>query len=159
MKNALYPGSFDPITLGHINIIKRALDIFDQLTILIAVNPAKKPLFSLQENREMITEATGQWPQVKVDHTSGLLVEYARDNGITHAVRGLRAVTDFDVEFSMALTNRELWSEFDTVFLMTSQEYMYLHSSVVRQVAKLGGDVTRFVSPHVASRLSARFGH
>ena len=158
MKNALYPGSFDPITLGHINIIERALDIFDRLTVLIAVNPSKKSLFPLQEKIEMIREAAVQWPQVKVDQTSGLLVEYARANGITHAVRGLRALTDFDIEFSMALTNRELWAEFDTVFLMTSQEYMYLHSSVVRQVAEMGGDVNRFVPPGVAARLKSRFG-
>ena len=143
MQTALYPGSFDPITLGHINIIERALDIFDRLTVLIAVNPSKKSLFPLQET---------------VDQTSGLLVEYARANGITHAVRGLRALTDFDIEFSMALTNRELWAEFDTVFLMTSQEYMYLHSSVVRQVAEMGGDVSRFVPPGVAARLKSRFG-
>ena len=158
MKTALYPGSFDPITLGHINIIERALDIFDQLTVLIAVNPSKKSLFTLEEKVEMIRGATEQWPQVKVDQTSGLLVEYARENGITHALRGLRALTDFDIEFSMALTNRELWTEFDTVFLMTSQEYMYLHSSVVRQVAEMGGDVTRFVPPGVAARLKSRFG-
>ena len=159
MKIALYPGSFDPITLGHINIIERALDIFDELTVLIAINPGKKPLFSLQENLEMIISATEQWPQVKVDHTSGLLVKYAREHKITHALRGLRAVTDFDVEFSMALTNRELWAEFDTVFLMTSQEYMYLHSSVVRQGAALGGDVSQFVPPHVVAKLNTRFGH
>ena len=158
MKTALYPGSFDPITLGHINIIERALDIFDQLTVLVAVNPSKKSLFPLEEKIEMIGEATEQWPQVEVDQTSGLLVEYARAHGITHAVRGLRALTDFDIEFSMALTNRELWSEFDTVFLMTSQEYMYLYSSVVRQVAEMGGDVNRFVPPGVAARLKSRFG-
>ena len=158
MKTALYPGSFDPITLGHVNIIERALDIFDRLTVLIAVNPSKKSLFPLEEKIGMIREVTEQWPQVKVDQTSGLLVEYARANRITHAVRGLRALTDFEIEFSMAMTNRELWAEFDTVFLMTSQEYMYLHSSVVRQVAEMGGDVSRFVPPGVAARLKSRFG-
>ena len=159
MKNALYPGSFDPITLGHVNIIARAVEIFDHLTVLVAVNPRKNPLFSLEENLEMIREATGEWPQVAVDHTSGLLVDYARRHDIRHAVRGLRAVTDFDVEFSMALTNRELAADFDTVFLMTDQDFMYLHSSVVRQVAEMGGDVSRFVPPHVEERLRARLGH
>ena len=104
----------------------------------------------------MIREATAAWPQVKVDYTEGLLVDYAREHGITHGVRGLRAVTDFEVEFSMALTNRELSAEFDTVFLMTSSEFMYLRSSVVRQVASLGGDVSKFVSPSVVERLRAR---
>ena len=156
MSHALYPGSFDPITLGHVNIIERALSIFDDITVLVAVNPQKQPLFTLEENLEMIREATAAWPQVKVDYTEGLLVDYAREHGITHGVRGLRAVTDFEVEFSMALTNRELSAEFDTVFLMTSSEFMYLRSSVVRQVASLGGDVSKFVSPSVVERLRAR---
>ena len=107
----------------------------------------------------MIREATQQWPQVDVDHASGLVVEYGRKHGITHAVRGLRAVTDFEVEFSMALTNRELSTEFDTVFLMTSLEDIYLHSSVVRQVAQMGGDVAKFVPSGVARRLRQHFGH
>jgi pantetheine-phosphate adenylyltransferase len=159
MKRALYPGSFDPMTLGHINIIERALGIFDAITVLVAVNPQKKPLFSVEENLAMIREATQQWPQVDVDHATGLVVEYGRKHGITHAVRGLRAVTDFEVEFSMALTNRELSTEFDTVFLMTSLEYIYLHSSVVRQVAQMGGDVANFVPSGVARRLRQHFGH
>ena len=159
MKRALYPGSFDPMTLGHINIIERALGIFDAITVLVAVNPQKKPLFSVEENLAMISEATKQWKQVDVDHASGLVVEYGRKHGITHAVRGLRAVTDFEVEFSMALTNRELSTEFDTVFLMTSLEYIYLHSSVVRQVAQMGGDVAKFVPSGVARRLRQHFGH
>ncbi len=159
MEKALYPGSFDPITLGHINIIERALSIFDGVIVLIAVNPRKSSLFSLEDNLEMIREATRQWPQVEVDYTDGLLVEYGRQHGISHAVRGLRAVMDFEVEFSMALTNRELSADFDTVFLMTSQEYMYLHSSVVRQVAELGGDVGKFVPACVEARLRQHFGH
>lgn len=159
MKRALYPGSFDPITRGHINIIERALGIFDAITVLLALNPDKKPLFSVEDNLAMIREATQQWPQVDVDHTSGLLVEYGRKHDIRHAVRGLRAVTDFEVEFSMALTNRELSAAFDTVFLMTSQEYMYLHSSVVRQVAEMGGDVSKFVPASVERHLRKHYGH
>ena len=159
MKRALYPGSFDPLTLGHINIIERALDIFDAITVLVALNPQKKPLFSVEKNLAMIREATQQWPQVDVDHASGLVVQYGREHGIKHAVRGLRAVTDFEVEFSMALTNRELSMQFDTVFLMTSLDYMYLHSSVVRQVAEMGGDVTKFVPGGVERRLRQHYGH
>ena len=159
MKRALYPGSFDPLTLGHINIIERALDIFDAITVLVALNPQKKPLFSVEQNLAMIREATQQWPQVDVDHASGLVVQYGREHGISHAVRGLRAVTDFEVEFSMALTNRELSMQFDTVFLMTSLEYIYLHSSVVRQVAEMGGDVTKFVPGSVERYLRQHYGH
>ena len=159
MKRALYPGSFDPITRGHVNIIERALGVFDAITVLLALNPEKKPLFSVEDNLAMIREATQQWPQVDVDHTTGLVVEYGRKHDISHAVRGLRAVTDFEVEFSMALTNRELSAAFDTVFLMTSQEYMYLHSSVVRQVAAMGGDVGKFVPAGVERCLRQHYGY
>jgi pantetheine-phosphate adenylyltransferase len=159
MSHALYPGSFDPITLGHANIIERALSIFEKITVVVAVNSQKKPLFDLEENLEMIREVTAAWPQVTVDSTEGLLVDYAREHDITHGVRGLRAVTDFEVEFSMALTNRGLSEEFDTVFLMTSSEFMYLRSSIVRQVASLGGDVSKFVPSIVDKHLRARFGN
>lgn len=158
MTHAIYPGSFNPITLGHVNIIERALNIFDRLTVLIAVNPAKEPLFDVAENENLIRAVTSAWPQVDVDHTKGLLVDYCKGRGIRNAVRGLRAVTDFDVEFSMALTHRNLWTEFDTVYLMTSAEYMYLHSSIVRQVARMGGDVGRFVPQQVQQALEAKFG-
>ncbi|HIG15818.1 MAG TPA: pantetheine-phosphate adenylyltransferase [Candidatus Handelsmanbacteria bacterium] len=158
MSRAIYPGSFDPITLGHLNIIERALDVYDGLVILLAVNPGKKSLFTVEENLEMVHEATAKWPQVEIDSTTGLLVDYAREHGIRQAVRGLRAVTDFDAEFSMALTNRSMWEDFDTVYLMTSAEYMFLRSSTVKQIAEHGGDVSRFVPPTVEARLRARFG-
>ena len=157
MRTAVYPGSFDPITLGHLNIIERAVDMFDSLVILLAINPGKQSLFSAEENTEMIREVTSAWPQVKIDQTHGLLVDYARKNDIHLAVRGLRAVTDFEAEFSMALTNRSLWEEFDTVYLMTSAEYMYLRSSTVKQIAEYGGDVSGFVPPNVAARLREKF--
>ena len=157
MKTALYPGSFDPITLGHLNIIERALDMFDTLVVLMAVNPGKESLFSVEENLEMIRETTSAWPQVSVDQTEGLLVDYARRHDIRHAVRGLRAVTDFEAEFSMALTNRSLWEEFDSVYLMTSAEYMYLRSSTVKQIAQYGGDVSGFVPANVDQRLRQKF--
>jgi pantetheine-phosphate adenylyltransferase len=159
MKRAIYPGSFDPITLGHLNIIERALDVFDELVVLLAVNPGKKGLFTVEDNLEMVREVTSQWPQVEIDTTTGLLVDYARQRGIRQAVRGLRAVTDFDAEFSMALTNRSMWEDFDTVYLMTSAEYMFLRSSMVKQISEHGGDVSRFVPPSVEARLRTRFGH
>lgn len=158
MTHAIYPGSFDPITLGHLNIIERALNIFEKLTVLIAVNHEKLPLFEVEENQALIREVTRQWPQVSVDHSAGLLVDYCKERGIKNAIRGLRAVTDFDTEFSMALTHRNLWSEFDTIYLMTSAEYMYLHSSIVRQVARMGGDVSRFVPSSVNEALKEKFG-
>jgi pantetheine-phosphate adenylyltransferase len=125
----------------------------------VAVNPQKSYLFSTDEKVEMIREATQGWPRIEVDRSEGLLVEYARSRQIHIAVRGLRAVTDFEGEFAMALTNRTLWPEMDTVFLMTRADYMFLSSSVVRQVAQLGGDVSSFVPPVVEHRLRAKFGH
>ena len=157
MEAAFYPGSFDPITYGHLNIIERALGIFDRVTVLVAVNPHKQSLFSPEENLEMIREATRAWPQVEVDRTDGLIVDYARARKISIAVRGLRAVTDFENEFSMALTNRSLWPEFDTVFLMTRSDFMYLSSSVVRQIAEMGGPVDQFVPSCVARKLKDKF--
>ena len=159
MNRAIYPGSFDPITLGHLNIIERALDVYEGLVVLLAVNPSKKSWFTVEENLEMVREATSHWPQVEVDSPTGLLVDYARQRGIRQAVRGLRAVTDFDAEFSMALTNRNMWDEFDTVYLMTSAEYMFLRSSTVKQIAQHGGDISRFVPSSVEVRLRARFGN
>ena len=159
MDVAIYPGSFDPITNGHLNILERALDIFSEVTLLVAINPGKKPLFTLEESMEMISEAISSWPQARVDYHDGLTVDYAREHGIRTAVRGLRAVTDFEHEFSMALTNRSLWPEFDTVFLMTKAEYMYLSSSVVRQVSQMGGQVDQFVPECVERRLREKFGH
>ena len=154
---ALYPGSFDPITFGHLNILERALDIFAQVTVLVAVNPQKKTLFSTAECVEMVEEATHAWDRVKIDHHAGLLVDYARTQDIRIAVRGLRAVTDFESEFAMALMNRKLWPQFDTVFLMTGAGYMYLSSSMVRQIAQMGGDVGCFVPPCVERRLKEKF--
>ena len=159
MDVAIYPGSFDPITYGHLNILGRSLDIFSEVTLLVAINPNKEPLFSLEESREMISEAIVDWPQAKVDFNDGLTVDYARQHNIRTAVRGLRAVTDFEHEFAMALTNRSLWPEFDTVFLMTRAEYMYLSSSVVRQVSQMGGEVSQFVPECVECRLREKFGH
>lgn len=159
MDVAIYPGSFDPITFGHLNILERALDVFSEVTLLVAINPNKQSLFSREESMEMISEAISDWPQARVDFHDGLTVDYARQHNIRTAVRGLRAVTDFEHEFAMALTNRSLWPDFDTVFLMTKAEYMYLSSSVVRQVAEMGGEIGQFVPPCVSRYLRMKFGH
>ena len=158
MDAAIYPGSFDPITYGHLNIIERALSIFSRVVVLVAVNPQKSYIFTPDEKVEMIREVTKDLSGIEVDRTEGLLVDYARRRQIRTALRGLRAVTDFEGEFAMALTNRTLWPELDTVFLMTRSDYMYLSSSVVRQVAQLGGDISSFVPPVVERRLRAKFG-
>ena len=157
MKTAIYPGSFDRITKGHLNILERARGIFKRVTLLIAIKPEKTTLFSLQESIDMVSEVTSAWPQVSVDYNDGLTVDYARRHNIRTAVRGLRAVTDFEHEFSMALTNRSLWPDFDTLFLMTRVDYMYLSSSVVRQVAQMGGDVSQFVPPSIERILKEKF--
>jgi len=158
MSTALYPGSFDPITLGHLNIIERALDIFDRLIVVMAINPQKTPMFTVEENLSMIREATARWPQVEADHTSGLLVDYGKQRGVSISVRGLRAVTDFEAELTMALTNRRLWPDFESVYLMTAPEYLFLRSSTVREVAAMGGDVAGMVPACVEDRLRDRFG-
>lgn len=159
MNAAFYPGSFNPLTYGHLNIIERALAQFDKVTVLVAVNPNKQALFDVDESLAMIREATAGLRGVEVDCTEGLLVEYARRTGVHTAVRGLRAVTDFENEFAMALTNRSMMAEFDTVFLMTHSDYMYLSSSVVRQVAQLGGELKKFVPPCVERQLRSKFGN
>ena len=158
MESALYPGSFNPITYGHLNIIERAVGIFDQVIVLVAVNPQKRLMFPTEENVAMIEEATCEWPQVSVDRHEGLLMDYARQHDIRLAVRGLRAVTDFEAEFTMALTNRRLWPEFESLYLMTAPEYLFLRSSTVREVAAMGGDVTGMVPDGVERRLKQRFG-
>ncbi len=157
MKVALYPGSFDPITNGHLDIIERAGKIFDRLIVAILINTQKRTLFSVTERMEMIREAVRSRPHVEVDHFEGLLVDYARRRGIHTVVRGLRAVTDFENEFQMALTNRQLDSEFESVFLMTSNAYAYLSATVVREVAQFGGSVDAFVPPYVAGKLKEKF--
>jgi pantetheine-phosphate adenylyltransferase len=159
LNQAFYPGSFDPITCGHLNIIERAVGIFSRITVLVAVNPRKAPLFSVDETMDMIRQATRQWPQIQVDSTNGLVVDYARKSGIYVAIRGLRAVTDFEGEFAMALTNRSMEPAFETTFLMTDSDYMYLSSTLVRQIAEQGGDVGKFVPPNVERRLKEKFGY
>jgi len=155
---ALYPGTFDPITYGHLDIVQRALKLFDRLIVAVADSPRKQRLFSLEERLQMVREAVKGWDRVSVEVLEGLLVDKVRQTGACAVVRGLRAVMDFEYEFEMALTNRTLNPELETVFLMTSVEYIYLRSSLVKEVAALGGDVSRFVPPFVERKLREKLG-
>ncbi|WP_448522875.1 pantetheine-phosphate adenylyltransferase [Pseudothermotoga sp.] len=150
---AMYPGSFDPITYGHLDVIQRALKIFDELWVVVMVNPKKKPLLSLEKRLELIEELLKDEPRVHVDSHSGLLVDYAKNKNIRTIVRGLRAVTDFQYELEMAIANKHLWHELETVFLMTDEKYSFLSSGLVREVASMGGDVSNWVPPNVLRTL------
>jgi pantetheine-phosphate adenylyltransferase len=150
---ALYPGTFDPITYGHIDVVKRATVLFEKVIILVARNTTKTPLFSDDERVAMIREIFRRDKQVEVDCFEGLLVDYARRRKATVVIRGLRAVSDFEYEFQMALTNRKLAPDIDTVFLVPGEQYTYLNSTIVREVACLGGNVSDFVPSSVQRRL------
>jgi pantetheine-phosphate adenylyltransferase len=156
MSVALYPGSFDPITTGHVDIIHRALAIFDQVEIGVATNIRKSSTFSTEERISMIRETFATEPRVVVTAFSGLLVDYAVEKGIKTVIRGLRAVSDFEYEFQMASMNRRLTDQVDFMFLMTSEEHFFVSSSLVREVALNGGDVSRFVPAPVQERLITR---
>jgi pantetheine-phosphate adenylyltransferase len=156
---ALYPGSFDPITLGHIDILERATAIFDRVVVSVLRNPAKQPLFSVDERLDLIRAATASLDgEVTVDSFDGLTVEHARQVGAIAIVRGLRAVSDFETEFQMALMNRRLEPNVHTVFLMTSAPYVYMSSNLVKEVCRLGGDISGFVPPAIAEALHRRLG-
>jgi len=154
---AVYPGTFDPITYGHIDVVERAAQLFSKLVILVARNTSKAPLFTDDERVAMIRELFRRRPSVEVDAFDGLLVDYARRRKASVIVRGLRAVSDFEVEFQMALTNRKLARELETIFLVPREQYSYLNSTIVREIARLGGDVSDFVPPIVRSKLRAKF--
>ena len=150
---AIYPGSFDPLTNGHLSLIQRGLDIFDGLIVAVANNPDKAPLFSFQERMELIHGAVGEEPRVEVDSFDGLLVDYAKRRGIHTVLRGLRAVSDFEYEFQLANMNRKLDPQFDSVFVMTGEDYFYVTSKLVREVSRFGGDVSGLVPPNVQAAL------
>lgn len=154
---AVYPGSFDPITNGHLDIIKRGLRFFDKLIILIAYNPNKSGLFSVEERMELIRQVIGDDPRIRVDSFSGLLVNYVRDSGATVILRGLRALSDFEYEFQMALMNRKLSEDVETFFMMPSVKYTFLRSKVVKEVFALGGSIKDLVPPLVERRLHEKF--
>ena len=156
MKKAIYPGSFDPLTLGHIDIIKRASGIVDELVVGVLNNSAKNSLFSLDERVSMIKEFTSHLPNVTVTAYDGLLAEYADEIGATIIVRGLRAVTDFEYELQMSQTNHKLEPEIETMFLTTSLEYSFLSSTTVKEVAAFGGDITQFVPELVVDKIEEK---
>jgi len=154
---AVYPGTFDPITNGHVSILERSLKLFDGLIIALAENVRKSPLFSVEERRAMILGSVDHDPRVEVDAFSGLLVEYVRQRKAGAVIRGLRALADFEYEFQAAHMNRHLAPEIETVFLMTSEESFYVSSSLVKEVALMGGDVSRMVPPTVEVALRRKY--
>ncbi len=152
---AVYPGTFDPVTNGHLDIIKRALQIFPRITVAVAQSTKKTPLFNLKERVAMIEEATSACKGVSVEPFSGLLTDYMRQHGAKAIIRGLRAISDFEYEFQMAMMNRKLNNQVDTIFLMPSEEHFFLTSTLIKEVAGYGGDVSRFAPANVARRLKA----
>lgn len=157
MRIAIYPGSFDPITLGHLNVIERASSMVDQLIVGVLTNQTKRPLFSAEERVEMITEVTKHLPNVKAQPFDGLTIDFARRCGAQCIVRGLRAITDFEYELQLAQTNRIMAPEIDTIFFTTELKYAYLSSSTVKEVASFGGDVEYFLPPSVAVRVYEKY--
>ena len=158
MKRAVYPGSFDPVTFGHLDVIRRASEMFDVLIVSVLNNKVKTPLFSVEERVKMLEEATKDIPNVQVDSFTGLLINYAAEHDIHVAVRGLRAITDFEYELQIAQTNRKLSGEKpDTMFLTTSLEYAYLSSSSVKEIASFGGDVSQCVPEFVAKLIYEKY--
>lgn len=157
MKRAIYPGSFDPVTFGHIDMIERSAQIVDELVVAVLINSAKNPLFSVQERVSMLEEITGHIPNIRITSFNGLLIDYAREADASIIVRGLRAVTDFEYELQIAQTNRIVNSRIDTVFLTTSLEYAYLSSTIVKEVASYGGDISHFVPEQLIDRIYAKY--
>ena len=157
-RTALYPGSFDPVTNGHEDLIRRSLALADRLIVAVAVNAAKTPLFSVEERMTLLQEVLSGVSRVEIRSFDGLLADFAREVGATMVVRGLRAVSDFEYEFQMALMNRKLNQELETMFLVPDLNLTFLSSSLVREVARFGGEVSPFVHPVVAKALHQRFG-
>lgn len=158
MPSAIVPGSFDPVTNGHLDIIERAAALFQRVTVAVAVNSAKTPLFTLGERMEMLHQETRNLKNVEVGSFTGLLVNYALERGATVIVKGLRAVSDFEYELQMALMNRKQRPEVETVFMMTGAEYSYLSSSIVKEIARLGGSIEGLVPENVGERLRGKVG-
>ena len=157
VRRAVCPGSFDPVTNGHLDIIGRAAQLYDEVVVAVFVNQAKSTLFSLDERREMLAEVTAQWGNVRIDSFHGLVVDYCRAHDVPVIVKGLRAVSDFDYELQMAQMNRGL-AGVDTLFMPTNPEYSFLASSLVKEIAKWGGDISSLVPPNVLKRLIDRTG-
>jgi pantetheine-phosphate adenylyltransferase len=154
---AIYPGSFDPITYGHIDLVKRALLLFDEIIVVVGINVGKSALFSVEERVEFVRKSFEGIKGVIIDSNDGLTVEYAKKKKARSIIRGLRATSDFDYEFQMALTNRKLSKEVDTVFLMPSESHFYISSKLIKEIAILKGDVTEYVPNHVADEIVKRY--
>lgn len=158
MNIAIVPGSFDPVTNGHLDIIRRTSELFDMVYVSILSNSSKHPLFSVEERIELIKRVTKNLPNVKVEGFTGLLVDYAREKNAKFIVKGLRAVSDFEYEFQMSLTNKQLAPEIETFFITTSAKYAYLSSSIVKEVAKYGGDFTEMVPLEIIEDIKEKIG-
>ena len=158
MNKVIYPGTFDPVTYGHIDVIKRATELFDFVAVTVAVNPGKKPLFSTKERVDMLKESLKDFDNVSVDSFNGLVVDHAKAVGATGIIRGLRAVSDFEYEFQLALMNRRLNREVQTVFLMTGLRWIFTSSSIIKEAAQFGGDIETMVPPIVNQKLKEKFG-
>lgn len=157
MITAVYPGSFDPATNGHMDVIERAATTFDRLVVAVGRNSSKTPLFSPDERVALLQQCCEPWPNVSVTTFDGMLVSFAREQGAQVLIKGLRAVSDFEYEFQMALANRHLAADIETLFMMASAEHLYLSSSIVKEIARLGGDISALVPPLVEAKLSEKF--
>jgi pantetheine-phosphate adenylyltransferase len=158
IRRAIYPGSFDPVTNGHLDVIDRARKLFDEVIVAVAHNDQKQPLFTLEERLEFLRGTTGALDNVEIAPLDGLLVDFAVARNATAVIRGLRVVSDFEFEFQMALMNRKLEARVETIFLMPKEEYTYLSSRIVKEIARLGGNVGEFLPAKVAAALQAKFG-
>jgi pantetheine-phosphate adenylyltransferase len=157
MRTAIYPGSFDPLTNGHLDIVQRAAKLFDRVVVAVAKSESKSPLFTLKERMTLVAKAIGHLPSVEADAFDGLLVEYVERRGAQTVIRGLRAVSDFEFEFQLALMNRKLNERIETIFMMPKDTYTFLSSGIVKEIARLGGDVSAFVPQHVRTALARKF--
>jgi len=157
MRKVMYPGTFDPITYGHIDIIKRAKELFDEVVVTVAINPGKAPLFTIDERLSLLKESLKEYKNIIIDSFDGLVVDHAHEVGAVGIIRGLRALSDFEYEFQMALMNRKLASDVTTIFLMPHEKYTYLNSSIVKNLASLKSDVSDFVPHSVQEALRKKF--
>jgi pantetheine-phosphate adenylyltransferase len=159
MAKVVYPGTFDPVTYGHIDIVRRAVELFDEVIVTVAKNPSKTSLFSVEERVEMLNTSLKEFDRVRVDWFDGLVVDHAKQVGAIGIIRGLRAVSDFEYEFQMALMNRKLAGDITTILLMPHARYTYLNSTIVRNLAQFHGNITEFVPPIVDAKLKEKFAH
>jgi pantetheine-phosphate adenylyltransferase len=157
MRRAIYPGSFDPVTNGHVDVIERARKLFDEIIVAVAHNDEKQPLFTLEERLDLLKTTVGKIDNVRIAHFDGLLVDFAQEQKASAVIRGLRAISDFEFEFQMALMNRKLAGQVETIFLMPKEDYTYLSSRIVKEIARLGGEISQFVPAAVAKGLREKW--